>query len=68
MAEPTVPDDNLYMLLQAGALGVHQMCRRCGALIAMAPPDLPDGTVTPQMAHTAFHDQIDEAIQRGISG
>lgn len=56
--------DDLYMLVQAGTLGVHLMCLRCGALIAMSEPGAPDGTVTPKQAHTAFHGQIDrlEAI------
>jgi hypothetical protein len=48
------------MTLLGGALVPVLLCRRCGACVEPSQ-DAPAGTVTPQQAHTNFHDRIDAA-------
>lgn len=50
-----------YTVLIASDLGIHSMCRRCGSLIGPIH-GYPEGAVTPQMAHDAFHATIDELL------
>lgn len=51
-----------YGRVISGMLNMHIMCRQCGALIAEAPKDIPEGQVTPQMAHDRMHNAIDQLI------
>lgn len=62
-------DKEKYTLVQAGGLGIHQVCRTCGALVAMTDPKalkaLP-GTVTSEEVHTMFHDRLEGLRQSTV--
>lgn len=57
-AEPKPADasDELYSHVLTGGMGVHLMCRRCGALIADMVME--EGAVTPRVAHSKWHEII----------
>lgn len=54
--------DELYQAVISGPLALTLMCRRCGALVESSSKAA-EGALTPQQAHTNFHDRIDTIIR-----
>jgi hypothetical protein len=67
----SVADDRYITAMGGGGpFDLQRMCRRCGALVGSTRPGLPEGTVTSEMAHDAFHDRLDalaEEIDRRLA-
>jgi hypothetical protein len=62
--DPTPPPEDRYITVATGGLigCVHRMCRFCGALVHLAPANLPEGTLTPEMVHDRFHAKVEALL------
>jgi hypothetical protein len=51
-------DIKFTTVLLGGTFSAARMCGSCAALVPLAASEIPDGAMTPEQAHAAFHSAL----------